>query len=240
MPIQQSPKFFNFALILSLLALPSVCISFEYFQPLPPAPEYPADNQPMQIKQELGQKLFFDRRLSGRGGVSCNHCHDVMESGSDGKSSSIGDSGTSTRRSAPSLWNVAYQTVYFWDGRADSLENAIREHLLDPQIIGMRKSESLIARIGQIENYTAAFRSIFNADLSSAQVHKILADYVRTLYAPNSAFDRYMRGDLAALTSQQLRGKELFREVECVACHFGVNFSGPAPGPALKMGEGFY
>jgi len=214
--------------------------AFDYLQPLPPVPPSPADNQPTQAKIQLGKQLFFDSRLSYAGRTSCNHCHNILAGGSDGRPLSIGDSGQANKRHTPSLWNVAYQSVYFWDGRATSLELALQEHLLQTHVMGMPNKNTLVGRLKAIEGYAKAYQQVFTTDLTFDGIAKALSAYIRTLITPNSPFDRYIRGDKTALTDKQQRGMTLFREAQCLACHFGINFSGPAPGPAMNMGDGFY
>lgn len=229
-------RFIFFSLI--WLSLPIQ--AFEILQALPEKVDIPNNNKQSDAKIRLGKQLFFDTRLSRSGRISCNHCHNVMASGSDGLSSSQGDSGKKLKRSTPSLWNVAFQTVYYWDGRAKSMEKAISRHLLDPDIMAIPSRGFIYTRFTSIPGYKRSFRRVFKKNPRLKQISMALSSYIRTLTTPDSPFDRYIKGDKRALSAKALKGLKEFQEVQCVACHFGVNFAGPAPGPAMGMGDGFY
>lgn len=215
---------------------------FEPFQPLPAQPPIPDGNPQTAAKIALGKQLFFDKRLSATYTVSCNGCHNVMSAGDDGKAVSRGALGIWGSRSAPTLYNVAYQTVYFWDGRAVSLEAAIEEHLISPTEMGMKDKSAVVERIRATGNYKQIFADAFGAGvaLSYETITQVLAVYIRTLRTPDSDFDRYLGGDENAISEQAKRGYDQFIQVGCASCHFWVNLSGPVPGLAFKMGEGFY
>lgn len=214
---------------------------FEILQPLPKKPIIPQDNPQSPTKIHLGQQLFFDPRLSLNGAFSCNHCHNVLLGGTDGRTTAMGMDGHRHARNTPGLWNVAYQTVLFWDGRAQSLETQFLEHIFDKTVMAMPDEQALVTRLSQIPGYVEQFRRVFKEPtITVRHVAKAVASYIRTLSSPDSPFDQYIKGKKTALSAQARRGLKEFQEVQCVACHFGVNFAGPAPGPALKMGDGFY
>ncbi|MEK6748933.1 MAG: cytochrome c peroxidase [Pseudomonadota bacterium] len=226
-------------LLLLLCGAPSAW-SFDILQALPKTAPAPQDNPQTAAKINLGKTLFFDPRLSADGGLSCDDCHQLAGGGED-KGTSQGRSQRKLKRSAPTLWNVAFQTVLFMDGRATSLELQAAEHLLDPAVMALATEESLVARLSSMRGYRELFRQTFGDDtISLLRTTQALASFERTLLTPNSAFDRYIKGKKKALTEQQKRGLTLFDERGCLSCHFGVNFAGPAPGPAIGMGEGFY
>ena len=224
------------------LGLSSAALAFEFMQPLPAQVPVPESNPLSDVKIELGKQLYFDRRLSLTGAVSCNSCHNVMAGGQDDRAVSVGALGKSGRRNAPTVWNVAFQTVLYWDGRARSLEEQLHSHFLDDTVMAMPDAAAVSERLAQIPGYRDEFAEAFGGkeavDLDNAA--KAIASYIRTLVTPDSAFDRYIRGDKSALSEQAQRGLAHFRDIGCMSCHFGVNFAGPAPGPYLKMGDGFY
>jgi cytochrome c peroxidase len=222
----------------ALLAQP--VFAFDYFQPLPKNVPVPKDNPLTPEKVELGKQLFFDPRLSRDGTHSCNSCHNLAAGADDGRATSLGANGERTRRNAPTLWNIGFQTVLYWDGRAKSLEEQFTDHVADATISGFRNADELIARLRTLPGYVAEFKKVFNSAITPQTAARAIAAFERTLLTPNSRHDRHLRGEQNALGAQELRGKELFRTVECLSCHFGVNFAGPAPGPALGMGDGFY
>lgn len=216
--------------------------AFDILQPLPTQVPVPKDNPQSKAKITLGKQLYFDKRLSVTGTVSCNSCHNVMAGGQDDKPVSVGALGKSGRRNAPTVWNVAFQTVLYWDGRARSLEEQLHSHFLDDTVMAMPDAAALRDRLARIPGYRDAYAKVFGGDepLSLDNTAKAIASYIRTLVTPDSAFDRYIRGDKSALSAQAKRGLADFRKTGCMSCHFGVNFAGPAPGPYLKMGDGFY
>ena len=237
----------SFLLCLFLPLLVSVPLSvsagaFQAFQPLPVVPPIPENNVLSKEKVELGKQLFFDRRLSLNGKLSCNSCHDLMQGGDDGFSASEGAKGVSGQRNTPTLWNVAYQTVLFWDGRAISLESAIEEHLLHPEVMAMASKLDVSQRIKSIHGYEHQFNSVFPGDseINYKNITKALATFIRTLTTPDSSFDQFLLGNKLSISAQAQRGFTQFIETGCASCHFWVNLSGPVPGLAFQMGEGFY
>ena len=215
---------------------------FDYFQPLPEKPMEPIGNPLTDAKIALGKRLFYDRRLSQTNTLSCNDCHILLTGGDDDRAYSQGPNNVLTKRSAPGLWNIGLQTVLYWDGRETTLESQALDHLSDRTIMGNSDLKDLSQRIEQDAGYRKAFKKAFTGKhpISSNNIAKALASFQRALMAPNSAFDRYLRGDKNALSKTAIKGMQQFNESGCLACHFGTNFAGPAPGPAMNMGDGFY
>ncbi|MCK4586615.1 MAG: c-type cytochrome, partial [Gammaproteobacteria bacterium] len=200
-----------------------------------------------KAKIALGKQLFFDTELLGLdSSISCNSCHNLSQGGSDNNSISIGQNGKKTRRSSPGLWNIGLQTVLYWDGRSTSLELQTLDHLRDPVISNWISIGALVTKLSQSSRYQRAFKEAFT-DSSSEEnpvtginLARAIASFERSLMTGKSPFDRYITGDKSALSASAIRGITSFNNAGCLACHFGVNFAGPAPGPALKMGDGFY
>ena len=209
------------------------------FEALPKQPPIPKDNPMSAAKVELGKQLFFDPRLSSNGTVSCNSCHDVNSSGTDNRSVSAGVGAKTGERNAPTVWNAAFLTAQFWDGRAATLEAQAKGPILNPIEMAMPSEQAVIERLSSIPGYKAQFTKVFGGtnSLTYDNVAKAIAAYERTLITPNSAFDRYIKGDKKALSAAAaLRGMKEVQTIGCTGCHNGVNFAGPA----LPMGEGFY
>lgn len=231
---------FSRRLLIVVLCLPVLAHAFEYFQPLPRQVPVPKDNPMSKANIALGKKLFFDPRLSREHSHTCNTCHNLTARNAENPPLSPGADGALTRRNAPALWNIGFQTVLFWDGRAKSLEEQFKQHVVDMQITGYAEPTALLNRLQATPGYVTEFKALFADGITLDNAARAVASFERSLLTPNSRFDRYMHGDKNALSAQELRGKEEFRSVECLSCHFGVNFAGPAPGPALHMGDGFY
>ncbi|WP_029922799.1 cytochrome-c peroxidase [Nevskia soli] len=208
------------------------------WQALPTSPPSPADNPTTPAKVELGKMLYFDPRLSSTGTISCFSCHNVMEGGDDHRPTSVGVHGQLGGRNAPTVWNAAFQSVQFWDGRAPSLEAQAKGPIVNPIEMGMPKMELAVDRIRRIPGYKTYFERAFGADpeISADTIAKAIAAYERTLITPNSPYDRFVKGEKTALSTQQQRGMQAFADVGCTACHSGANFSGPS----LAEGTGFF
>ena len=208
------------------------------WQALPAQAPAPAANPTTPAKVELGKMLYFDPRLSSTGNISCFSCHNVMEGGDDHRPTSIGVHGQLGGRNSPTVWNAAFQSVQFWDGRAASLEDQAKGPIVNPVEMGMPKIELAIERIQRIPGYVPYFQRAFGKDaaISADTVAMAIAAYERTLITPDSPYDRFVKGDKKALSAQQQRGMQAFAEVGCNACHSGPNFSGPT----LPTGSGFF
>ncbi len=208
------------------------------WQPLPDTAPAPADNPTTAAKVELGKMLYFDPRLSSTGTVSCFSCHNVMEGGDDHMTTSAGVHGLKGGRNAPTVWNSAFHSVQFWDGRAPSLEEQAKGPPVNPIEMGMADLTAVIDRVRHIPGYKPYFESAFGAGdvVTMDNAAKAIAAYERTLITPGNAYDRYAKGDMKALTAQQVRGLEALASVGCTSCHQGPAFNGPP----LPAGTGFF
>ena len=192
--------------------------------PLIPPPQ-PAYNLPTPSKIELGKMLFFDPRLSRDKSVSCASCHNPAIGFSDGRPVAIGIKGQRGTRNSPSLYNVAYNKAYFWDGRAGSLEEQILAPLQNPIEMG-EDLDHLVDKLNGIPGYEERFRQVFGTRVTVDGITRAIAAFERTILSRNSRFDRFMAGDEKAMTPQEIHGLRLFDEkAKCVTCHNGPNFS---------------
>lgn len=225
----------NYKVLGILLAL--IPLSAQALEALPDKPPIPKDNPMSAAKIALGKQLYFDPRLSVDGTVSCNSCHNLMASGTDNRPDSVGVKGNHGGRSAPTVWNAAFLTAQFWDGRAASLEDQAKGPIMNPVEMGMPDKTSVVKRLNGIPGYVSQFKDVFGGDdpVSLDNVVKAIAAFERTLLTPNSPFDRYQKGDKNALSAKAKKGMELVNSVGCTSCHNGVNFAGPQ----LPMGQAF-
>ncbi len=225
------------ALLASLLAA-TLAYAME---PLPKLPPIPTDNPQTLAKVELGKMLFFDPRLSKTGTVSCNSCHNVMEAGEDDRANSVGVDGKTGDRSAPTVWNAAFLSAQFWDGRAGTLEDQAKGPMVNPIEMGMTNHDLVIGRLAQIPGYMQRFTAVFGGaePLTIDHVAQAIAAYERTLVTPNSAFDRYARGQKSALSPAAVRGMQKAEALGCAACHSGPVFAGPITEPGTPFLQKF-
>ncbi|WNB73926.1 cytochrome-c peroxidase [Methylomonas koyamae] len=218
---------FKFRLLVSAIALTG-SMSVAAAEPLPSVAPAPADNPTTLEKVTLGKMLYHDPRLSSTGTVSCASCHNTMLGGEDNRPVAMGVNGQTGGRSAPTVWNAAFNKVQFWDGRADSLEAQAAGPVTNPIEMGMKSWDDVVARLKTIEGYQHAFEKAFGKDsISKENATKAIAAYERTLITPNSPYDKYLGGDKDAMTKQQIRGMEKAVEVGCTSCHSGPAFNGP-------------
>ena len=188
-----------------------------------PAVPIPADNAITHDKIELGRKLFFDRRLSLNDTFSCAMCH-VPEQGftSHEVSKAVGVEGRSHRRNSPTVYNVAYLTKLFHDGREESLEQQVWGPLLAHNEMANPSVGAVTGKIRKIPEYRGLFEQAFDGrGVSMETIGMALASYQRTLVSADSAFDRWYYGKQeTALPESAKRGFNLFRgKAGCVACH---------------------
>ena len=179
-------------------------------------------------KIALGEKLYFDKRLSGSGSVSCALCHDPANAFTDQEAFSTGASGKAGTRNAPTILNAMFSDRLFWDGRAGSLEEQAKQPLTNPAEMGMSSYDQVVASVSAIPEYKNAFHRVFgSAGVTIETIAKAIAAYERTQLSGNSQFDRFITGDPAAITEAQKRGWKLFSgKAKCIECH---SFSATSP-----------
>lgn len=186
-------------------------------------------------KVGLGERLFFDAALSGNGTRSCASCHNPALAFSDGlaKHTTIHDPANLLKRNVPSLLNVALQSNYFYDMRALTLEDQVRDVISSKEEMD-GSMEAIIKHVSLDKSYQLLFAKAFPAktgkEISPDQVTNALASYIRSLVKLNSRFDEYMRGNESALSNQELKGFNLFMgKARCATCHFAPLFNGITP-----------
>lgn len=187
----------------------------------------PIDNPMKAPKVELGRKLFFDQRLSADGTVSCASCHDPQRAFTDGRRVAEGIGGKIGARNTPTLLNSMFNAGQFWDGRAATLEEQAKMPLTNAAEMGNRSYDDVVARIASVPEYARDFQSVFGSPVTIDAVAKAIASFERTLVSGDSAMDRYIAGDLNALSESARNGLFLFRtRARCGICHaFNQNFS---------------
>lgn len=186
-----------------------------------PIPEN-LDLDPMKIA--LGKKLFNDTRISGNG-FSCSTCHPVERAGMDGLKVAITtDSGVGVKNT-PTIFNSGFNAMQHWNGEIESLEKQIVDVIQKPG--QMNTSWQLVISVLQSDpDYTRQFNLSYDNGITTDNIINSLATYERSLYTPNSNFDKYLRGDFYAITPEQKKGYQLFQQHGCITCHQGINVGG--------------
>jgi cytochrome c peroxidase len=195
----------------------------------------PKDNAMTSAKIELGRKLFFEPRLSTDGSVSCATCHDPSRAFTDGKRVAEGIGGRRGSRNSPTLLNAMFNGGQFWDGRAGSLEEQARMPLINPDEMGNRSLDEVTTRIGAIPEFATEFQRVFGTAVNIDAIARAIAAFERTLVSANSPLDRYLAGEVNAMSEAARSGMILFRgKARCGVCHaFNQNFATFATFPFL-------
>jgi len=191
-----------------------------------PKLSFPENNPYSDAKKELGKLLFFDPRLSKSKQISCANCHDPELAWADGRSVSFGHNRKNGVRNSPSVFNMAYHTTFFWDGRASTLESQAMFPLTDP--VEMASHEAVaVKHIKRIKGYRPYFKEAFGDEkITLTRIFEAIATYERTIVSGKSKFDRFISGDKNLFTDEEVLGLHLFRtKARCVNCHFSPLFS---------------
>jgi cytochrome c peroxidase len=173
-------------------------------------------------RAELGRDLFFDRRLSGDGTMSCAACHIPEESFADSQPLSGAYPTNKHWRHTQSLINVAYLQTFFWDGRSYSLEDQVKGVIHSSFEMNLNL-DYLVAKLREIPEYKKLFIQAFGGEPTRENIAAALAEFERTLVVNDSPFDRYLAGDKKALSDSALRGARIFfgERGGCSRCHSG-------------------
>lgn len=193
-------------------------------------------NEPVQVipdsipvdptKVELGRMLYNDVRLSVDNSISCASCHDLSKGGTDNKPFSEGVGGQFGGINAPTVFNATFNFVQFWDGRAADLAAQAAGPPTNPVEMAHKSWRDIENILAADKDFAQAFTAVYPDGVTEANICNAIAEYEKTLITPNSAFDRYLKGDKEALTEQQILGYELFKQNSCATCHAGVNLGG--------------
>ncbi|MCA9776573.1 MAG: cytochrome-c peroxidase [Candidatus Eremiobacteraeota bacterium] len=183
---------------------------------------------------DLGRMLYYEKRLSKDGTISCNSCHDLQAYGVDGESTSLGVDGKRGGRNAPTVYNAALHVAQFWDGRSPDVEDQASGPMLNPVEMAMEK-ELVETRLQEIPEYQERFAKAFPEQknpITLENTANAIASFERGLLTPGP-FDRFLEGDATALDLGQMAGMKLFIEVGCASCHNGPGLGG---GQYQKLG----
>jgi cytochrome c peroxidase len=180
----------------------------------------PQENPQTPEKIALGERLFFDGRLSADGTVACATCHDPARAFTDGRPVSIGIRGGAGQRNAPTVLNALYNRAQFWDGRSKTLEDQAARPIVNPVEMGQPTLDAAAAKIAGIEEYGQAFKAAFGRPANGTDLARAIAAYERTLVSFGSPFDHFIAGDNGAIDDPAKRGWELFNtKARCNKCH---------------------
>ena len=155
----------------------------------------PPENPVTPEKVALGRKLYFDKRLSKDGTVSCATCHDPAKGFADGKKVAEGIGGKKGARNSPTVLNAVFYEFQFWDGRAATLEEQAKGPMINPVEMGMDSHDAVVKVVRGVPEYQAGLRARSSA--ASPRIDDVvaaIATFERTVVSGDSAFDRFHAG----------------------------------------------
>ncbi len=217
-----------------LLSLPSIALSNErelvktaksLFGVIPTKPEKIDKMTAEQI--ELGRKLFFDYRLSKDGSTACVRCHQPQYYSTDRLPQSSGFNGNKGARNAQSILNLKYQTIVHWRNDRESLEEQALRAFTTPLSLGNSSEQEALQRL-KAADYEPLFKKAFPKEedfFNLKNAARSLGIYQRSLTTP-SKFDKYLEGDVKALSKEARLGLQEFITVGCASCHNGPAIGG--------------
>ena len=199
-----------------------------------PIPNLPMDNPLLQERVDLGRKLFNEKALSRNTSISCSSCHLQSNALTDTHRFSLGiDSQIGTRNAMP-LFNLAWKTSFFWDGRAPTLRHQALMPIEDPTEMD-ETLENVVEKLSKMDGYPEAFANAFDSEeVTAERIGLAIENFLLTQISYRSKFDKVLSGKGQFTTSEQ-RGFELFMTefeprsqrfgADCFHCHGGMLFS---------------
>jgi cytochrome c peroxidase len=191
-------------------------------EPITPIPA-PSDADPRKLA--LGERLFSDRRLSAAGDLACSSCHDLQTNGADSRGRRMKNDGSQPPFDTLTVFNAALSFRLTWTGRFRDLATQAESSIENPA--DMNSSLTDVARrLDSDPEMVQQFRAAYQQPPDRDNILDALATFERSLLTPDSRFDRWLRGDVSALTPGELDGYNTFKSLGCVSCHQGVNIGG--------------
>ena len=177
-------------------------------------------------KSELGRLLFFDPILSADRTISCASCHLPAYAFADTSATSTGVGGKMGFRNTPSSMNLSLQRSFFWDGRAQTIEEQALGPIENPVEMNLPVAQAVL-RLQNSKTYNTYFQKVFNTPPTRDNLALALAAYERTLETSDTPFDNWkLNDDDKAVSESVKKGFALFNgKGKCVQCHFGADFT---------------
>jgi cytochrome c peroxidase len=188
----------------------------------------PPDNPQSPAKIALGASLYFDPRLSADNSISCATCHHPSTAWANHSPTDTGIKGQVGNRNSGTILDAAYMKFQFWDGRAVSLEQQALGPIHNPIEMG-ETLENVVRKLNAIPGYRDQFRAVFGTDVTTDGIAKAIAAFERTVVTGPSPYDRYLAGEVQALSAAAVRGLALYEgKARCILCHGGPMLSDQA------------
>jgi cytochrome c peroxidase len=191
-------------------------------EPITPIPAMPAQD-PRRLA--LGERLFSDPRLSHDETRSCSSCHDTRTNGASPHAHDLTPEGQPVALNTPTVFNASLNFRLNWEGNFSSLEEHTKQTLRNPAIMASSADE-VVSKLRSDPEIVRQFRDAYGREPDVAGLLDAIATYERSLVTPGSRFDRWLAGEAAAITLEELSGYQLFKSLGCISCHQGVNVGG--------------
>jgi cytochrome c peroxidase len=188
----------------------------------PPVPQPPA-------VVALGRALFIEPRLSKSERISCATCHSEGSGTTPESRTLLGETGKRVKFNTPSTWNAPTLYRQTWTGEVEHLEDVLTRPIANPDMMAS-SWELVVSRLRGDSTWAKRFKDA-GVDVDEAGVKRALVSYMTATVPVDAAFDRYLRGDASAITSDVRRGAELFAQYGCSSCHQGKAVGGNMQAP---------
>lgn len=201
-------------------------VDFKFSFKRPQSISYPESNPYSSDRELLGKMLFFDPRLSGSNVTSCATCHNPSFGWSDGLTKAVGHGHKTLSRKTPTLLNMAWGIRFFWDGRAESLEEQALFPIQAKEEMN-QDMHQLVVELKGIKGYVDLFEKSFPGEGVTAQnISKAIATFERSIVSAQAPFDRWISGEDNAISDDAKKGFFLFNtKAQCSKCHGSWNFT---------------
>ena len=213
-------------LVVSLLCLAGAGAAASAAQPLlaEPIRPLPVASGADPVRAKLGRALFHDLRLSRDNNQSCASCHQLAKGGADKLPLSRGPGGLAGARNTPTIYNSTLNFRQSWTGRHSTIDGLL-DHAMGSPSGAIGNWELVASRLTGDPAMGARFSVVYGNDVSANLIKDALGNYLKSLTTP-SRFDRYLRGDKAAISADEQAGYARFKSYGCVSCHQGINVGG--------------
>lgn len=199
-------------------------------EPVEVAVNEPIQPIPLHVKLDagkvaLGEKLFHDTQLSHNNTISCATCHNLKTGGTNRQARSTGMNGALSSVNTPTVFNSGFNFKQNWDGSAETLEAQVDRAIHNPKDMNANWPE-IVRKLKKSPEYVKVFGQLYAGGITSESIQNAIATFERSLYTPNSRFDKFLRGNLAALSYEEKEGYGIFKAYGCASCHQGVSAGG--------------
>ncbi len=173
----------------------------------------------------LGRVLFYDKKLSINNTVSCGSCHDQKRAFADSGAESIGFNGEKTSRNSMAICNSAFTKGFFWDKRAQNIEDLVLQPVRNHVEMGMESTDALVKKLNKVDYYATLFERAFGTkDINRERVVKAMSSFLNSMVSAKSKFDDGKNQNFKNFNSAEAEGMKLFQK-ECGSCHSGSSFN---------------